>query len=153
MTTDTLQVLVSIGGLVLAAVGLPLLYLQLRDVQRSLRSTAHAAIYNQAADMRAHLVEHPHLRKYFFDNVEISPEHEDYERVVTIAELFLNYLEHIAVLGDSFGAKNRPALNRFSSIALKRSPILQQHLAENRESYSDALHRLVHMGPRYSELQ
>lgn len=153
MTTETLQLLVSIGGLLLAAVGLPLLYMQLRDVQRSLRSTAHAAIYHQAADVRAHLVEHPRLRKYFFDDVEINPEHEDYERVVTIAELFLNYLEHIAVLGDSFGAKNRPALNRFSRIAIERSPILQQHLAENRESYSDALHRIVGKRPSQSQLQ
>jgi len=69
MTTEMLQVFISSGGLLLAAVGLPLLYLQLRDVQRSLRSTAHAAIYQQAADLRAHLVQYPRLRKYFFDTV------------------------------------------------------------------------------------
>lgn len=143
MTTETLQLLVSIGGLLLAAVGLPLLYLQLRGVQRSLRSQTHAGMYQQGADMRAHLVEHPHLRKYFFDNVEITQEHEDYDRVVTIAELFLNYLENIAVLGDSFGADNRPALQRFVRSTLDASPILRQHLAENRESYNDALQRFV----------
>ena len=143
MTIEMLQVIVSVGGLILAAVGLPLLYLQLRGVQRSLRSTAHAAIYQQAADFRTHLVQYPHLRKYFFDNAEIAPEHEDYDRVVTMAELFLNYLEHIAVLGESFGRENRPALDRFSQAAFERSPILRQHLAENQVSYAAALHRLL----------
>jgi hypothetical protein len=143
MTIEMLQVLVSIGGLVLAAVGLPLLYLQLRGVQRSIQSAAHAAMYEQAAAFRAHLVEHPHLRKYFFAAAEITPEHEDYDRVVTIAELFLNYLEHISVLGKSFGRENRPALERFSRISLEKSPVLRRYLAENRALYSDTLHRLI----------
>lgn len=92
MTTETLQVLISIGGLILSAVGLPMVYLQLRGVQRSLRSATHAAIYQQAPDFRAHLVQYPQIRKYFFDSAEITPEHEDYDRVVPMAERFLTYL-------------------------------------------------------------
>jgi hypothetical protein len=67
------------------------------------------------------------------------PQHEEFDRVVTIAELFLNHLEHIAVLGDAFGKENRPALDRFCRLALGRSPILRQHLARNPASYSDSL--------------
>jgi hypothetical protein len=91
MSPDVLQVYVSIGGLILALVGIPLLF----------------------------------------------------DRVVTMAELFLNHLEQIAVLGDSFGKENRPALDRFCRIALERSPILRQHLAQNRLSYSDSLHAFI----------
>lgn len=138
-----LQELVSIVGLIIAAVGLPLLYFQLRGVQRSLRSATHAAIYEQAADFRAHLIQHPHLRKYFFGSAEITPGHDDYNRVVTLAELYLNYLEHIAVLGDDFGSENRPALDRFARNALDRGPILRQHLTENQAFYSDALNRFL----------
>lgn len=143
MTFETLQVLLSLCGLLIAAVGLPLLYLQLRDLKRSLRSATHAAIYQQAADFRAHLVEYPHLRQFFFDGLDIAPEHQDYSRVVTLAEIFLNYLEHIAVLGNSFGTENRPALERFSRTALERGPILRRCLAGNPAAYSDALNRLV----------
>lgn len=138
MSIEVLQVLLSVSGLIIATVGLPLLYFQLRDVKRSLRSATHAAIYDQAAGFRGHLIQYPHLRKYFFDGSEITPEHHDYNRVVTLAEIFLNYLEHIAVLGDNFGSENRPALDRFSRTALEKSPILRRHLAENRASYSDA---------------
>ena len=143
MSAEVLQVVVSIAGLIITAAGIALVYFQLRDVQKSIRNATHAAMYDQAAGFRAHLVQYPHLRKYFFDGADITPEHEEYARVVTIAELFLNYLEDIAVLGDSFGKENRPALSRFSRVALERSPILRQHLTANRAAYSDALHRVL----------
>jgi len=143
MSVEVLQVYVSIGGLLLALVGVPLLFVQLRDVKRSVQSAAHAALYSQGADLRSHLVEYPHLRKYFFDGAEITADHEDFDRVVTVAELFLNHLEHIAVLGDSFGKENRPALERFCRVALDRSPVLRNHLAGNRAAYSDSLHRIA----------
>ena len=143
MPTELLQVYISLGGLLLALVGIPLLFVQLRDVKRSVKSGAHAALYSQGADFRAHLVHYPHLRKYFFDGAEISPDHEDYDRAVTIAELFLNHLEHIAVLGDSFGSENQTSLDRFVRVALERSPILRAHLTDNPASYSDALHRVT----------
>src|SRR5262245_10316951 len=90
MPKDSIQLIVSMAGLLLAVVGLPILYVQLRELQRSVRSSAHSALYTQSSDFRAHLVKYPHLRKYFFDGAEISRGHEDYDRVVTIAELFLN---------------------------------------------------------------
>ena len=143
MSIEILQIVLSISGVVIAAVGVPLLYFQLRDVDRSIRASTHAAMYDQAADFRSYLIQYPHLRTYFFGRTEITAAHEDYDRVVTIAEVFLNYLEHIAVLGDSFGKENRPALDRFCKISLERSPILRKHLSENRESYSDALHKFL----------
>jgi hypothetical protein len=139
MNVDTLQALVSVAGLVITVIGLPVVILQLRGLQRSLSDSAHASIYEQGADFRAHLVEHSHLRRYFFDNAEIDSDHQDYERVLTIAELFLNYLEHIAVMMDSFGRRNQPALERFVRNALGASAVLRKRLAENREGYSDAL--------------
>ena len=143
MSAELLQVYIGLLGLILALVGLPLLFAQLRDLKRSVQSSAHAALYAQGADFRAHLIEYPHLRKYFFGAADITPEHEDYDRVVTIAELFLNHLEHIAVLGDSFGRENRPGLDRFCTVALERSPILRKHLEQNRSSYSDSLQRFL----------
>jgi hypothetical protein len=143
MNTEALQLSISIAGLLIAVIGLPLIYMQLRGLQKSILTATHAAMYQQAAEFRAHLIQYPHLRKYFFDGWEITPEDEEYSRVVTLAEIFLNYLEHIAVLGDSFGMQNRPALDRFSRVAFEKSPILRQHLTQNQASYSDALHRFL----------
>jgi len=143
MTRETLQLFLSIAGLLVAAIGLPLIYMQLRGLQKSILTATHAAMYQQAAEFRAHLIQYPHLRKYFFDGWEIAPEDEEYSRVVTLAEIFLNYLEHIAVLGDSFGMQNRPALDRFSRVAFEKSPVLRQHLTQNQASYSDTLQRFL----------
>ena len=143
MNTETLQLILSVVGLLIALIGLPLIYMQLRGLQKSILTATHAAMYHQAAEFRAHLIQYPHLRKYFFDGWEITPEDEEYNRVITLAEIFLNYLEHIAVLGDSFGMRNRPALDRFSQVAFERSPILRQHLSRNQASYSDTLHHFL----------
>jgi len=136
---DNIQIFVSLAGLLLALVGLPILFVQLRELQRSVRSSAHAALYMQSAEVRAHLVAYPHLRKYFFDGAEISKGHEEYDRVVTIAELYLNTLEHIAVTTESFGRDNEPALERFVRHTLERSPIMRHRLADNTADYSHAL--------------
>lgn len=143
MSSESLQAYVSLAGLILAVVGLPILILQIRAIQRSIRSSAHAAIYAQAADFRSHLVDHPHLRKYFFEGVAIEPDDPEYDRVVTIAELFLNEIEHIAVMSDTFGSGNRPALERFARNALESSPIMRRRLSENRVAYSDVFDRFL----------
>ena len=143
MSVENLQLALSVIGLLIAGIGLPLFYMQLRGLQKSILTATHAAMYHQAAEFRSHLIQYPQLRKYFFDGWEIDPDDENYARVITLAEIFLNYLEHIAVLGDSFGMQNRPALDRFSQIAFERSPILRQHLTRNKDSYSDALQRFL----------
>jgi hypothetical protein len=143
MSADTLQAYVSVAALLVALVGLPIVIVQLRELQRAVRSQAHAAIYNQAADFRSHLVAHPELRPYFFDGVEVEPGHADYQRVITIAELYLNYLEHIAVTVDSLGRPNRPSLERFVHHAFERGPVLRQRLHNSPAAYSDALHALA----------
>ena len=80
MSVDYFQLILSIIGLLIAAIGLPLLYMQLRGLRKSILTATHAAMYHQAAEFRAHLIQYPHLRKYFFDGWEIEPEHEDYAR-------------------------------------------------------------------------
>lgn len=139
MAAETIQTVVAVAGLVLALVGLPALFLQVRDLRQSIQSQAHAAMYAQSADFRSHLVQFPHLRRYLFDGVEIRPDHADHDRVATLAEIFLNCLEHVAVMGDSFGRHNRAALDRFCRTSLANGPILRQRLLENRDAYSGAL--------------
>ncbi|WP_268036260.1 cupin domain-containing protein [Algoriphagus sp. PAP.12] len=130
-------------GILVTAVGIPILYLQLRDLKASLRSSTHASIYSQAESIRGYLIEYPELRKYFFDNCLINQENKDYNRVLSIAEVYLNYLEQIAVLRKSLGEENLTSLKLFLDTALSKSPILKQHLRENASLYSQALHEMV----------
>ncbi len=109
--------LLPILGIVFTAIGIPILYLQLRDLKASLRSSTHASIYTQAEAIRGYLIEYPDLRQYFFDNASISSNDKDYNRVLSIAEVYLNYLEQIAVLKKSFGNENLDSLRLFTTTA------------------------------------
>lgn len=140
-------------GILVTAIGIPILYLQLRDLKASLRSSTHASIYTQAEAIRGHLIQYPELRKYFFDNVAILPTDKDYSRVVSIAEVYLNYLEQIAVLKNSFGKENLDSLRLFTTAALEKSPILKQHLNENKNLYSKALHQMNVDSGNYNDKQ
>ncbi|MEZ4803489.1 MAG: cupin domain-containing protein [Gelidibacter sp.] len=130
-------------GILVTAIGIPILYLQLRDLKASLQSSTHASIYTQAEAIRGYLIQYPELRKYFFDSVSILPSDKEYSRVVSIAEVYLNYLEQIAVLKKSFGKENLDALRIFTLTALEKSPILRQHLKNNANLYSSSLHKMV----------
>lgn len=138
-----IQILLTVINVLIAAIGIPILYLQLRDLKASVRSTAHASIYSQAEALRGYLVQYPHLRTYFFDNEKIVFENEEYNRVVSIAEVYLNYLEQIAILQNSLGKDNIVSLKRFIIAAFEKSPILREHLNNNAPFYSDALHNIL----------
>lgn len=140
------QTYAAFGGLAVTVVGLALVIMQLRQVELSLRSSAHAALYEQASSFRTHLVAYPHLRRFFFEGASIEPSDADYDRVITIAELFLNHLEQIAVTIKSLGRDNRAALESFIKDALDKSPMMKQHLAANRSRYSPALIRYISSG-------
>jgi hypothetical protein len=45
MNTEALQLSISIAGLLIAVIGLPLIYLQLHGLQKSILTATHAAMY------------------------------------------------------------------------------------------------------------
>lgn len=145
--------LLPILGILVTAIGIPILYLQLRDLKASLRSSTHASIYSQAEAIRGYLIQYPELRKYFFDNANILPSDKDYNRVLSIAEVYLNYLEQIAVLEKSLGRENKASLVQFTGTALGKSPILRQHLKNNAELYSSTLHEMVESTKDFNKKQ
>lgn len=143
MSIEIAQLLISLIGVVIAIVGIPLLYFQLRDLRHSSQIAAHSATYEQAAAFRTHLVEYPHLRKFFFGGEILTADNPDYDRAISIAETFLNSLEYIAVLKDTFGKENDPALESFIRATLEGSPLLRHHLANHPELYSGKLLRFL----------
>lgn len=133
----------AIAGVVITALGLVFVIFQLRELKLSVRSAAHASIYERAAEFRSHLVEYPQLRKYFFEEAAIDESDENYNRVLSIAEMYLNYLEQIFLTNESLGRQNLESIDRFITAALGRSPILQRSLTERSEAYSLRFSRYV----------
>jgi len=143
LSAESLEAYIAAGGLVVTIIGFAFIIVQIRQLERSVRSGAQSAIYTQAADFRGHLVAHPQLRPYFFDGADIDPSHPEYGRVLTMAEMLLNYLEQIAVQGGNFDGGDRKAWETFIRNSLEASPVMTKRLAENRNAYSRQLQRLV----------
>jgi hypothetical protein len=136
---NVLEAYAAVGGVLVAIFGLIFVILQLRNLEQSVRAASHSAVYVQASDFRGHLVSHPELRKYFFEGVAIEPGHPDYDRALTIAELYLNQLEQITVTKESLGADNRDSLDDFINVALAKSPIMRRRLKESPQYFSHTL--------------
>jgi len=144
MDPETIRVAVDISGLAITLAGFIFVIMQIRRLGQSIRTTAHAAIYSQAADFRTHLMTYPELRKYFFDGADIETGHPDYERAATLSELFLNYLEHLSVQKSHFAGTDGTAWFKFAGQSLERSPISRRRLQENKAAYSPKLLALLH---------
>ena len=137
-----LRSLAIIAGVLLQLAGVAVVIYQLRRVNTSIRVSAQAALYQQSAGIRSLIVEHPDLRPYLFDGVEIAEDDEHYARARTVAEMLLNYLEHLVIQQDSLRSSEHSAWQRFVERSVASSPLMQQILDESPTSYSDELLRV-----------
>ena len=98
--------------------------------------------YQQASATRSLLVECPHLRKYLFHDKPIERDAEEYDRARTIAEMLINYPEHLVIQQGSIRAHDLEAWQHFVSDMFTHSPLMRQVIEDNRGSYSRDLMRL-----------
>lgn len=122
----------------------------LKEVREGVRREVVSSLFTQNAQLRGIIQETPRLRKYFFDGVSILRHESDYDRVRTIAEMYLNYLEHLMVEQralDVDGQQKRKK-NRHSESwtwvetafdMLRRSPIMREVLENDPQWYAPQL--------------
>jgi hypothetical protein len=140
------QTIALVIGVFLQVVGLGFVIYQLKRVNTSIRVSAQSALYQQSASIRQLIVDRPDLRKYIFDGVHIDRNSADYDRVRTVAEMTLNYLEHLVIQQDSLRADDHSAWKRFVVRTIGASPVMQQILSENPDSYSSDLVQVYRSG-------
>ena len=126
-------------GMVIQIIGLVFVIYELSQVNSSIRVTAQASLYQQSSEIRSLLVQHPHLRKYIFDRETIDRDSPDYDRARTIAELSLNYLEHLVIQRDSLRKADWQAWNAFVQRSLESSPLMQSILDDIPQLYTTEL--------------
>jgi hypothetical protein len=117
-----------------------LLFLQLRDMKRTVQSNAHVWLHTSdltSAPISCSIPIADHtssmaLRLMLSMRIRL--------RCKTIAELFLNNTSNTSsCCALAFCGDNRPELARFCRVSLQRSPVLRQHVLRNSASYADAL--------------
>lgn len=139
----TIETWIQLGGLLTTVIGFLFVIVQVRQLGQSVRASAHAAIYSQASDFRGYMVRYPDLRRFFFDGIEIKPNHPEYSRVLTLSELLLNYLEHLKIEKSNFASHDGNAWRNYIQQALEACPTAKQRLKDNPLAYSPQLVAMV----------
>ena len=136
---SNIQSIALITGVFLQVLGLLFVIYQLKRVNTSIRVSAQSALYQQSSVIRHMLVEHPEVRKYIFESEPASKDLDNYDRICTIAEMMLNYLEHLVIQEDSLRKHDRDAWARFVRRTIDASPVMQEILESKPEFYSSDL--------------
>jgi len=84
--SGALQALAGCIGVPGVLVSLFFLWRQSRDQTLATRATIYQNITATMLDIDRYFIEHPELKKYFFDGASISKKHREYERVKSIVE-------------------------------------------------------------------
>lgn len=97
-------------------------------------------------------MEYPCRRKNFFceektddgkiegEKIEIGSEH--YVRARTIAEMFVNYLEHLVIQQDSIRSADLDVWRDFVARMIDTSPLMRRVIQDNEGFYSRDLMRI-----------
>jgi hypothetical protein len=132
---NILELLVTIFGFWLVISQLRLVRKEADAVIQSMEFTNESELYDQNADVRKIFLEHPDLRPFFFEGRKIPSTHEKFAIAVTIAELFLNYLEQL-----TSKSKNLPVSQAWHEEFLKNifesSPLMREILDQRPERYA-----------------
>lgn len=144
---EDLRTIAVLAGICLQLLALAVVIYQLSRLNLSIRVSAQAAVYQQATDARAFLVQYPELRKYFFDGISANPDSNDYSRAKTVAEMFLNYMEHLILQQGSLRSADWDAWQNFARKMLGNSPILNEVLIEHKGVYCRELVELCNGNP------
>lgn len=138
MTADwaqTAQGIGAIGGLLITCGGFIFVYLQIRQIERSIRSDTYSKIFAQAFEVAKILAERSALRPYFYDNVDPQLRSSDISEVNAIAEIVADLLEHITYQRNNLPPESWVKWVNFIQSMYRTSPVLRSHLERNSSWY------------------
>lgn len=91
--SGALQTIASRIGVPGVLVSLSFLWKQSGDQTLATRATIYQNITATMLEIDRYFIEHRELKKYFFDNAEVTKKNPEYERFKSIAEMFLDFID------------------------------------------------------------
>ncbi|MFB6753593.1 hypothetical protein ACFCX6_22045 [Streptomyces sp. NPDC056353] len=141
--TDTVEALATAIGSGAALVGLAAVIVQLRHLAVSLRSSARQATYGIGVQIKLTLIEHPHLRPFFFENVPAPRDHPDASRIASLAELYCLYFQEIVEQSRNVRPQDRTAWESLVRSMYQSSPPIRAQFERRLSWYSTDLREFV----------
>lgn len=103
MDWQMIQAIVSVLGFFGLMVSIGLLIRQNTIAARAARASVYQNIPTQMIEIVRFFVDHPELRPYFYDNKEILEDHPDFNRVMAVAEMLVDFMDGVLTLAPSMG--------------------------------------------------
>ncbi|GAA0657390.1 hypothetical protein GCM10009535_40510 [Streptomyces thermocarboxydovorans] len=143
--TDEVEAVATAVGSTAALIGLAALIVQLRHLAEGLRASARRATYDIGVQIKLILIEHPHLRPFFFDNMPVPPGHPDASRIASLAELYCIYFQEIAEQWHNVSPRNRAAWESLVRSMYRSSPPIREQFGRRLSWYSAELREFVEL--------
>ena len=99
--TAVVQAVGAVAAVVVGVLGFLFVWFQIRGLKQALHSDTHSKIYTEDFEILKLFVDKPHLRPYFYDNVEVMSGSADEAAVQTIAEMWCCHFEHVMLQLDN----------------------------------------------------
>ncbi len=143
MAALTLETVSSVVGIAIAALGFGAVLFQLRQLDQNIKGNTRTSIYDMAARIKEVFLVRPHLRPYFFEGRDISPEHEHYAEALAAADYYCLYLEQITTQKATIADSDRRAWCQYAHDIYHNSPVIQGYLADKQSWYSDPFWKVM----------
>src|SRR5687768_11251867 len=95
--TEITQSIASMAGVFIGLFGFLILTYQIHQLHCTIQAETHEKLYSQARDVMRIFIEHPEMRPFFYEGVDIQPDDPRHQQLATMAEIMADYLEHITL--------------------------------------------------------
>lgn len=156
MAINSLLEILQIIQAITAIISLPFLMLSVWILQRQTREVAQqtklsadatkASIYSninaQMIEIDRFFFDHPEIKPYFYGNAEFSKENPDYERILSVAEMLMDFMDNAFMLMPHMpDFPWETTWIRYFNDLIVSSPALQKFWVDNREWYTDQIEK------------
>ncbi len=133
--TDEVQAICSLLGVVVTIVGFIYVIKQLNSAKKANQIATYENIYARMHDIHKFLFEHPEFRDYFYHEKKIAPGDPKYSQVMTVAEMFADFLQQVMLQADLMPKKTAEGWTNYARSVIRRSPVLKEFFVRNKEWY------------------
>lgn len=141
--TDVIMAWTAVASLLVTASGLIAVFVQVRDVRRTLSSNTQSKLCDQSFDILRYLTDHPITYDYFYNGKLLDENDPNKVVVLYAAETLANFMEHLILQEENLPKQQWKVWQRFIRNTYENAPALQTFIKTHREWYADDLIKIV----------
>ncbi len=134
---------------ILVVISFGFVWYQIRELRRSLQSSAAYEIYQMMIDIDKFFAEKPHLRGYFYRGKRIQElETDEKDQVLATAEMITDWFYHAYQQRSSMPAETLQGYKNYMKSLYANSAAIREYIAEHQDWYPAGFLRAI---PGYPE--